>query len=77
VASGAKAGHVSCDTQSATTSVCGTQISINNERHGDCELKLACELPHLPAGPVTLQVTGTVGAGTSDVKNMSINVRDK
>ncbi len=74
---GAKTGHVSCDTKDSSTSVCGVKVSSGNTHHGDCELKLACDLPPIPAGPATLRVVGSLGAGTSDVKNMSINVREK
>jgi hypothetical protein len=72
-----KIGHISCDTKDTTESVCGVKVSEGDTNHGDCELKLACELPSIPAGPATLHVTGTLGAGTSDVKKMSVNVRDK
>ena len=66
-----KVGHISCDTKDSSESVCGVKVSEGNEHHGDCELKLACELPSIPAGAATLHVTGTTGAGTSDVKKMS------
>jgi len=74
---GAKTGHVSCDTKDSSEAVCGMKMSEGDTHSGDCELKLACTLPTLPAGPAVLHVTGTTGAGTSEVKRMSINVRDK
>lgn len=72
-----KVGHIACDTKDSTESVCGTKVSNGDTHTGDCELKLTCELPAIPAGPATLHVTATTGAGTSDVKKMSVNVRDK
>jgi hypothetical protein len=72
-----KLGHVTCDTKDARKSVCGVKTSNGDEHSGDCEIGLDCQLPPLPAGPVTLKVTGSLGAGTSDVTNMSINVRAK
>ncbi|HEY1694498.1 MAG TPA: hypothetical protein VGG39_20150 [Polyangiaceae bacterium] len=74
---GKNVGHVACDTKDSSESVCGVEVSDGNEHHGDCELKLACQLPAIPAGPADLHVTATIGAGTSDVKKMSVNVRDK
>jgi hypothetical protein len=76
-ANGGAAGRVSCDTKDSSESVCGTKVSSGNSNSGDCEVKLTCQLPALPAGPVTLKVTATVGAGTTDVKRMSLNVREK
>jgi hypothetical protein len=70
-------GHVSCDTKDSSESVCGTRVSDGATNHGDCEVKLTCAVPPVPAGPATLEVVATVGAGTSDVKKMSLNVRDK
>jgi hypothetical protein len=72
-----KVGHISCDTKDSSESVCGTKVSDGDSHSGDCELKLACTVPAIPAGPATLHVTGSLGAGTSDVKKMSVNVRDK
>ena len=57
--------------------MCGTKTSVNDVHSGDCEIKLPCAVPAIPPGPASLHVTGTVGAGTSGVKKMSINVRDK
>jgi hypothetical protein len=72
-----KLGHVACDTKDSSTSVCGTEVTVNNEHRGDCELALACTLPAIPAGPAALHVVATTGAGTKNVKKMSINVREK
>ena len=72
-----KVGHISCDTKDSSESVCGVEVSDGDTHHGDCELKLTCELPAIPAGAATLHVTGSLGAGTSEVKKMSVNVRDK
>ena len=77
LANGTKTGHITCDTKDSSESVCGTKMTNNNEHTGDCEIKLTCVVPAIPAGPATLHVTGSLGAGTSDVKKMSINVRDK
>jgi hypothetical protein len=74
---GTSIGHVTCDTKDTTESVCGTKVSNGNDHRGDCELKLACALPTIPAGSAKLHVVGTLGAGTSNVKKMSINVREK
>lgn len=74
---GAKIGHITCDTKDVSESVCGMKISNGNEHSGDCEMKLACQLPAIPAGAAILHVTGASGAGTSEIKKMSINVRDK
>jgi hypothetical protein len=72
-----KVGHVSCDTKDASESVCGVKMSEGESHSGDCEIKLPCQVPTIPAGPASLHVVATTGAGTSDVKKMSINVRDK
>jgi hypothetical protein len=74
---GTKTGHVACDTKDTQVTVCGVEVSNGNEHSGDCELKLACDVPTIPAGDAALHVVATLGAGTSDVKKMSINVRDK
>ncbi len=74
---GAKIGHIACDTKDSSEAVCGVKSSSGDVHNGDCELKLACALPTIPSGPASIHVTGTVGAGTSGVKKMSINVRDK
>jgi hypothetical protein len=71
-----KVGHVACDTKDSSQQTCGVSVTEGNTHRGDCEIRLNCTLPTIPAGPATLRVTGTVGAGTSDVKNMSINVRE-
>ena len=75
-ASGKHVGHVSCDTQNASTSVCGSTVAINDLHSGDCEVKLTCALPTIPAGDATLHVTATLGANAMEVRKMSINVRD-
>jgi hypothetical protein len=72
-----KIGHVSCATKGGGVSICSTEVSVGRSHRGDCELKLDCQLPAIPAGPATLHVTGTVGAGTSDVKRMSLDVREE
>jgi hypothetical protein len=72
-----KSGHVSCDTKDANETVCGTKTTMGDVSSGDCEIKLGCQLPSIPAGPATLHVVATLGPGTSDVKKMSLNVRDK
>lgn len=72
-----KLGHISCDTADAHEEVCGTKISNGNDHHGDCEIKLECVVPTIPAGPASMHVVGTIGAGTSNVKKMNINIRDK
>ncbi|HEY3822493.1 MAG TPA: hypothetical protein VGL81_35255 [Polyangiaceae bacterium] len=72
-----KVGHVSCDTKDSSESVCGVEVHSGETNSGDCELKLACELPSIPAGPASIHVTASTGAGTSDVKKMSVNVRAK
>ena len=77
LAKGVRVAHVSCDSASASTSVCGSTVTINSKHRGDCELKLNCQLPIIPAGPAAIQVTGTVGPGVTNVTNMSINVREK
>jgi len=77
LANGTKTGHIACDTKDSSESVCGTKSSSGDVHTGDCEIKLTCAVPAIPAGPATLHVTGSLGAGTSDVKKMSINVRDK
>jgi hypothetical protein len=74
---GASIGHLACDTNDVSESVCGTKITNGNDHRGDCELKLTCSLPSIPAGTAKLHVVGTVGAGTSNVRKMSINVREK
>ncbi len=77
LSNGAKIGHVTCDTSTSTMRVCGTRVSVNNSRQGDCELKLTCRLPPIPAGSASLHVTGSSGPGASNIKNMSINVREE
>jgi hypothetical protein len=77
LASGTKTGHIACDTKDSSESVCGTKSSSGDVHSGDCEIKLTCAVPAIPAGPASLHVIGSLGAGTSDVKKMSINVRDK
>ena len=74
---GSKVAHVSCDTQDTKEAVCGVRTSDGDTHSGDCELKLACALPAIPAGDCVLQVTGTPGKEALEVKKMSINVRDK
>ena len=74
---GSKVGHIACDTKDSSESVCGVEVSDGDTHHGDCELKLPCELPSIPAGPASLHVVASVGPGTSEVKKMSVNVRDK
>lgn len=76
-AKGAKVGHVSCDTQSSSQSVCGSTFTVNSSHRGDCELRLACAVPAIPQGPASLQVAGTAGPGTANIKKMSIKVREK
>lgn len=77
LSSGNKIAHITCNTRDVHESVCGSKVSVNNTHHGDCELKLDCDLPAIPAGPASLHVVASLGAGTADVKNMSINVRAK
>jgi len=70
-------GHVSCSTEGASEQVCGSRTSVNGSHKGDCEIKLPCALPSIPAGPATLRVTGAPGKEATDVRKMSVNVRDK
>lgn len=72
-----KTGHIACDTKDSPEQVCGVKVSDGDTHSGDCELKLGCQVPAIPAGPATLHVVATTGAGTSDVKKMSLNVRDR
>jgi hypothetical protein len=74
---GAQVGHISCDSQHASESVCGSKTSNGTSHSGDCELKLPCTLPSIPAGDASLHVVATVGKDVGEVKKMSINVRDK
>src|ERR1700691_1333078 len=48
-----KVGHIGCDTKDSTESVCGVEVSDGDTHSGDCELKLPCELPSIPAGAAT------------------------
>jgi len=73
---GAKIGHMSCDTHDSNETICGTETSIGDTHHADCELRLNCTLPKLPAGDVVLHVTGTPGRGATDIANMSLNIRE-
>ena len=77
MAAGNKIGHISCDTKDSHEQVCGTSVSNGDSHHGDCELKLACDVPSIPAGPASMHVVGTIGAGTQNVKKMNINIREK
>jgi hypothetical protein len=70
-----KLGHITCDTKDSTESVCGTHARTGDDNSGDCEVKLACAVPTIPAGLASIHVAGTLGVATSDVKKMSVNVR--
>jgi hypothetical protein len=74
---GANIGHVACDTKETSESVCGVKTSNGSSHSGDCELKLTCVLPAIPIGAASLHVVGTPGKQASDIKKMSINLRDK
>jgi hypothetical protein len=70
---------MTCDTESgAGTKVCGTEATVNDDHTGSCEVSLACALPALGAGEVTLRVTGSIAdpARVKRVSNMSLNVRE-
>jgi hypothetical protein len=76
LAAGKSLGHVTCDTSSSKSSVCGLSVTNGNETSADCELKLACELPPLPAtGTVILRVTAKVGPNVQEITKVSLNVR--
>lgn len=77
LANGKKLTHLACDTRASKVSVCGTKMTVGMHQREDCELKLACELPPIPAGPASIHVVGALGPETVGVKNMSINVREK
>jgi hypothetical protein len=77
LAGGANSGHVSCDTKDSRQSVCGVHVSSGDVQRGDCELKLACRLPAVPAGDIVLRVKGEPGKSATEVKKLSINVREE
>lgn len=72
---GAKIGHVACDTANSSVSVCGMETTVNSSHSGDCELKLPCEVPSIPAGEASVHVTATLGKNVTDVKKISLKVR--
>jgi len=76
-AKGAKIGHVACDTVSADAASCRATSCTNESYSANCELRLTCRLPPIPAGPASLSVVGSVGAAVASVRRMSINVRQK
>ena len=68
---GKSLGHLACDTRTSTGRVCGDSSS-------GCEYKLACELPPLDTGEVSLRVEGRYPepARIKSVERMSLFVRD-
>lgn len=77
-ADGKRLGHVTCSTASVSLSVCGTSVTIGSSHSADCELKMGCSLPALPAsGAVVLRVTARLGPGVESTKKVSLNVREE
>jgi hypothetical protein len=74
LSAGKSVAHFTCDTKDPSESVCGVAVSNGNEHSGDCEMKMRCELPALPAD-ATLQVVGRAGPGVRAVKKLVLNVR--
>ena len=75
---GQSLGHVACDTSSASYSVCGSSLTVGSTHSGDCEVRLECQLPLLPAnGDVTLRVTGARAGSIEKIADMSLLVRAK
>ena len=79
VQGGKSIGKIACDTASdGGAKVCGAETTVNGDHDGNCEVSLACSLPTLGAGEVTLRVTGSIAdpARVKRVSNMSLNVRE-
>jgi len=76
-ASGKEVGHITCDTATSQTKVCGNRLAVGRDKRADCEYKLTCKLPPLPAGEIVLKVTGTPGKTVKQVTKMSLNVREE
>lgn len=75
---GKSVGHVSCSTADVSVSVCGTSVTIGSSHSADCEMKMSCSLPALPAsGAVVLRVTAKLGPGVESTTNVSLNVREE
>jgi hypothetical protein len=75
VSGGKSIGHVECNSQDAATSVCGTEVTVNDEHSANCELKMPCKLPPLPPGDVLLHVRADPGPNVESVKRIALNVR--
>lgn len=75
---GKSLGHVTCSTADVSVSVCGTSVTIGSSHSADCELKMKCSLPALPAaGAIVLRVTAKLGPGVESTTNVSLNVREE
>ena len=72
---GKSLARLTCQTSDANTSVCGTHTNIMGQHDADCELKLRCDVPAIPAGETVFRVKGTTGTNVKMIRKMSLNVR--
>jgi hypothetical protein len=70
-------GRVQCDGRSATTRVCRSEVSINSEHSGNCEVKMHCAAPTLPAGDVVVRVTARRESSVSALTHRALVVREE
>ena len=68
-------GRLTCNTADVSTSVCGTHIDMGGSHSADCELKLPCPVPNVPAGETVFRVKATTGPNVKSTKKVSLNIR--
>ncbi len=76
VVGGSIVGRAECRSEAASTRVCRSTVTVNGNHSGNCEVKLSCTTPTLPAGDVVVQVTAKPGPEVSELKHLALVVRE-
>lgn len=68
--------RLSCSTADVRSTICGTHKHVGGVHDADCELKLACAVPSLPAGDVRMQVTASTGPNVTLARKLTLHLRE-
>lgn len=73
---GKSLGRISCDARGASTRVCRSEVTVNAEHSGNCEVKMHCTAPDLPAGDVVVKVNARRDASVSNLSHRALVIRE-
>jgi hypothetical protein len=77
VVNGSTIGRIACESASASTRVCAQKSNIGSSHSGNCEVKMGCAAPALPAGDVLVKVTARPALVVTELTHLALVVRDE